>query len=128
LDYEARAICLRHARKYTTIESVLAVIDQVITLCDRAAKGEAVSLSEWETARENALKERAIHYWAATVVAVASVRWAATAATAAAVDAAASCDAIDDAAAAAASVADNITSDILDTIEAKCNEKLSGNL
>ncbi len=57
LDYRCRAIAVREARQHTTADpKVLAAIDGVLVLLDRASIGEPVSFDEWRRAAGAAAK------------------------------------------------------------------------
>lgn len=107
LMYQCLAVSVREARSHVPAEKTdpLAAIDVVLTLLDRAARGEAVSSGEWSAA-EAAAREAAEAAWAAA--------WAARAAReAAAADAAAE-------AAAAEASNDRMTTAWMDAVEAAC--------
>ena len=63
-DYRCRAIAVREARRYTDNTRVIAAIDGVLLLLDRAADGGEVSTQEWAVVRaaaEAAEAEAAAH-------------------------------------------------------------------
>ena len=101
LDYACRAIAVRESRSHTNRPSVLAAIDGVLALLDRAAAGGEVQGMKWKEAEAEAEAEAAAcgvaraateaevaaaraAAWAATEAEVAAARAAARAATEAA--------------------------------------------
>jgi hypothetical protein len=94
LDYECRAIAVRESRSHTNRPSVLAAIDGVLALLDRAAAGGAVQRMEWKAAEKAAAGAAWVAAKAAAGAAGAAARDAAARAAAEAVDAWAAAEAM----------------------------------
>lgn len=83
LNYTWRSIIVREAMRHTQATSTLTICERVVALCDRTARGDAVTTTEWaEAVREAAAAAQRRSGLSPAVAAVAA--WAANVARAAA--------------------------------------------